>query len=324
MKRLLEWAVVGAGPAGIGSVGKLLDAGVEPSQIIWLDPQFKVGDFGTAWRYVNSNTSVEFFLKFYQHCESFRYLDCDHASFMIEKMPLQSNCPLMIAAEPLHWMTKSLRSIVNTFQDEVRCLTPGKDFWQLKLASGKILHAKKIILAIGSDAKELDFSNIPSISLKTALNPSLLKSVIQPDDSVFIFGSAQSAKSVIENLLKIKTKKTVLFYRSENSLERNFREIDRSSIECLAMTPQNLLSQIPDCTKAIYAIGFERRHIPIMGLPRNYHYDEKTGEIAPGVFGIGIAFPEILPYELGQREYRVSAIWPFMKRLKKLLPQWLS
>ncbi|MES2355844.1 MAG: FAD/NAD(P)-binding protein [Pseudomonadota bacterium] len=324
MTQLLEWAVVGAGPAGIASIGNLLDAGVKPAEIAWIDPQFKVGDFGTAWRYVSSNTPIELFIKFYQRCETFRYLDSDHPSFMVDKLPPQASCPLMIAAEPLHWITKSLRDTVNAIQDEVRCLTPVKNFWQLKLASEKMLNAKKIVLAIGSDAKQLNFLDIPSIPLKTALDPAQLKSVIQPDDNVMVFGSAQSAKSVVENLSKVKTKKSVLFYRSENSFERHFREADLSSIESLAMTSRNLLAHMPHCTKAIYAVGFERRHIPIAGLAVDYDYDHKTGEIAPGVFGLGIAFPEIWPYELGQREYRVSAIWPFMKRLKKLLPHWLS
>jgi len=324
MTQLLEWAIVGAGPAGIAAVGNLLDAGVKPAEIAWIDPQFKVGDFGGAWRYVNSNTPVESFVKFYQYSKAFRYLDLDRPAFMVDKLSPQSSCPLMLAAEPLHWITKSFRDTINTLQDEVRHLTPINNEWELTLASEKMLHAKKVILAIGSNAKKLNFSDTPSIPLKTALDPTLLHNEIQPDDSVFVFGSAQSARSVAENLSKIKTKRTVIFYRSEHSLERHFRDDGLESIESLPMTPRNLIAEMPTCTKAIYAIGFERRHIPIAGLPADYGYDWKTGEIAPGVFGLGMAFPEILPYELGQREYRVSAIWPFMKRLKKVLPYWLS
>ena len=42
-----DWAVIGAGPAGIAAIGKLLDAGIEPQRIAWIDPTFAVGDFGT-------------------------------------------------------------------------------------------------------------------------------------------------------------------------------------------------------------------------------------------------------------------------------------
>lgn len=324
MTQLLEWAVVGAGPAGIAAVGNLLDAGIKPAEIAWIDPQFKVGDFGTAWRYVNSNTPVESFIKYYQYSKAFGYLASDHPAFMIDQLTPQSSCPLMVAAEPLHWITKAFRNAVNTLQDEVWSLASIDNEWQLTLVSEKMLRVKKVVLAIGSNAKELNFSDTPSISLKCALNPAQLKNEIEPTDSIFVFGSAQSAKSVTENLSKLKPRRIVLFYRSERSVERHFDEEILASIETLPITPKNLISEIPKCSKAIYAIGFERRHIPIAGLPSNYGYDIKTGEIAPGIFGLGIAFPEIMPYELGQREYRVSAIWPFMKRLKKVLPYWLA
>ena len=68
-----QWTVVGAGPAGIAAVGKLLDSGVLPSSIAWVDPAFKVGDLGQKWRKVLSNTKVSLFLKYLRHCESFQY-----------------------------------------------------------------------------------------------------------------------------------------------------------------------------------------------------------------------------------------------------------
>lgn len=324
MTQLFEWVVVGAGPAGIAAIGGLLDADVKPAEIMWIDPRFRVGDFGTAWRYVHSNTPVEYFVNFYQHNQSFRGFGSTYPGFMVDKLALDSNCPLMIAAEPLLWITQHLREQLSSLQDEVASLSYVDHYWKLTLASGKSILAKKVVLAIGSQAKELNFSGTPSISLATALNPIELKNEVVQGDSVFVFGSAQSAKSVVDNLSKIKTKRTVLFYRSENSLERHFEGKDLASIEVLPMTPKNLLIEMPNCTKAIYAIGFKRRHIPIVGLPENYGYDLKTGEIAPGIFGLGIAFPEIIPNENGQQAYRVSAIWPFMKRLKKVMPYWLS
>lgn len=71
-----QWTIIGAGPAGIAFVGKLLDAGIQPSQITWIDPAFKVGDFGTLWRPVSSNTTVRLFLAFLNAAESFGYKDC--------------------------------------------------------------------------------------------------------------------------------------------------------------------------------------------------------------------------------------------------------
>ena len=45
-----EWAVIGAGPAGI-----------KPQHIAWIAPYFKVGDFGALWKKVESNTPVSDF-----------------------------------------------------------------------------------------------------------------------------------------------------------------------------------------------------------------------------------------------------------------------
>jgi hypothetical protein len=58
------WAVIGAGPAGIAAVGRLLDHGIAAEQIAWIDPGFAAGDLGPKWRPVSSNTIAETFLSF--------------------------------------------------------------------------------------------------------------------------------------------------------------------------------------------------------------------------------------------------------------------
>jgi hypothetical protein len=231
----------------------------------------------------------------------------------------------MVAAEPLRWITQFFCKSVTTIRDRVTRLIPVKDGWQVDLSSTNTIQTPKIILAIGGEPKQLDFADMPAsvVPLKTALSPTELKRTVQSDDTVAVFGSAQSAKSVLENLISVSAKKIVHFYRSEHSFARHLHDVSLDHVESMTMTPDNLLSQMPNCTKAIYAIGFHRRHIPILGLPDNYGYDIKTGEIAPNLFGIGIAFPEILPHEQGQANYPLTSIWPFMSRLKILMPRWL-
>lgn len=75
-KNNFDWAVIGAGPAGIAAVGKLIDAGIPAPNIIWLDPAFAVGDFGAKWRQVPSNTKVSLFLKYLNSCAAFHYNQC--------------------------------------------------------------------------------------------------------------------------------------------------------------------------------------------------------------------------------------------------------
>ena len=71
-----EWTVIGAGPAGMAAVGRLIDAGVNSKRIAWIDPHFTVGDFGTKWRGVSSNTRAGLFVKFLHECKAFRYVQC--------------------------------------------------------------------------------------------------------------------------------------------------------------------------------------------------------------------------------------------------------
>ncbi|HYB80896.1 MAG TPA: pyridine nucleotide-disulfide oxidoreductase, partial [Mycobacterium sp.] len=67
------WTVIGAGPAGIAAVGKLLDQGIAPKSIAWIDPAFGAGDLGEKWRSVSSNTQVGLFLSYLDGSSAFRF-----------------------------------------------------------------------------------------------------------------------------------------------------------------------------------------------------------------------------------------------------------
>src|SRR5205085_12218902 len=90
-----SWAVIGAGPAGIAAVGKLIDNGVSPQQIAWLDPEFKVGDFGSKWLNVSSNTRVKLFIKFYQACHAFQFASAPN-DFAILNTDSEETCLLSL------------------------------------------------------------------------------------------------------------------------------------------------------------------------------------------------------------------------------------
>lgn len=319
-----EWTVVGAGPAGIASLGMLLDSGVVPQEILWIDPEFKVGDFGTHWRYVSSNTPVESFLKFYRACESFQY-GTQTEPFFIDKMDPSNNCLLQIAAQPLQWITAHFKEKVSVKYDSVKFMVKRQMGWELLLSSNEKVVSKKVILAIGAEVESLKFSSkMKEIPLSVALNSKLLEKTIDEGDTVAVFGAAQSAKSTLLNLKNKKLTRVIHFYRAEDFPERHLSNIDLSHVLSIPMKGENLLKYIPCCSKVIYATGFTRRKFVIDSLPENFSYNRETGLIAPCLYGIGIAFPEILYHEMGRPEYKVSAIWPFMKRLKKLMPYWLA
>ncbi|HXL73262.1 MAG TPA: pyridine nucleotide-disulfide oxidoreductase, partial [bacterium] len=41
MNKKYDWAIAGAGPAGIAALGQLLDRGIAGEKILWLDPHFE-------------------------------------------------------------------------------------------------------------------------------------------------------------------------------------------------------------------------------------------------------------------------------------------
>ena len=73
-----SWTVIGAGPAGIAAVGRLLDHGIAPEEIAWIDPEFSAGDLGGKWRAVPGNTHVASFLDYLTASPSFRFSEAPH------------------------------------------------------------------------------------------------------------------------------------------------------------------------------------------------------------------------------------------------------
>ena len=206
-----EWAVVGAGPAGIAAVGKLLDQGVAQQDIIWIDPTFTVGDFGSIWRNVPSNTKVDLFLKFLYASEAFAYASCE-VDFPINQAPRDKTCHLHLMASPLQWVTEKLKSRVHVIQDRANRLTRNNDAWQIQLSNAEV-QAKNVILAIGTEPKTLPLSK-PIIPLQDAMDSRRLLNHIHPNQTIALFGSSHSAILALRNLVDTNIKQIINFYRS--------------------------------------------------------------------------------------------------------------
>ena len=345
-----KWAVIGAGPAGIAAVGQLLDKQVSPDHIIWIDPDFKVGDFGTKWSKVSSNTSVKLFNRFYHHCTSFNYQTVAH-QFEINQFNEHETCLLEYAAQPLKWITQSLRQKIFTLQKKIKHLELKDQHWNISViqsndSNPEILLAKNVILATGSEPKSLQFENIYEIPLTTALNPEALNQACEPEDVVAVFGSSHSAIIILKSLLEqTNVRQVINFYQDplryavyfddwilfdDTGLKGNTAKWAREHLH--GKMPDRLTRKIsdsesikaflPQCTKAIYPIGFNRRDITISGMT-TLKYNEHNGIIAPGLFGLGIAFPEAAVDRYGTLEYRVG-LWKFMDYLSRVLPLWLQ
>ena len=167
-----QWAVVGAGGAGISAVGKLLDAGVNADKILWLDPEFKVGDLGKYWSCVPSNTIVSRLLKFLYACKAFSFDECD-IDFPILKANPDKTTSLLNIVEPLQWVTDRFCTQVHAEKNTVDHLNLHDRKWQLQTKEKNYL-ASNVILANGALPKKLNLPEIEEIELANALNPEKL------------------------------------------------------------------------------------------------------------------------------------------------------
>ncbi|OGT46141.1 MAG: hypothetical protein A3E82_00555 [Gammaproteobacteria bacterium RIFCSPHIGHO2_12_FULL_38_11] len=339
--KTVQWAVIGAGPAGITAVGLLLDAGVSPKEILWCDPHFQVGDFGRLWREVNSNTRVALFQKQLQSISSFDYAKKSPQFELDEKDP-DGYTTLKVAAQPLQWVSDQLCQKVIIQKTLVKSLSIEKGAWQLETET-KQFFAKKVILATGAEPKSLDYPGVQKIDLVTALTPSELKKTVNKNDVVAVFGSSHSAMISIRNLVEAGVQKIVNFYLSplcyavllddwilydDTGLKGETAAWVRENIskQCLSQVSRYLSiaehidAQLPHCNKAIYTVGFKPRHIPTHGVSLA-HYDVSNGIIAPGLFGVGIGFPLVVMDPFGRKESNVG-VWKFFKNLKRTLPLW--
>ena len=338
-----EWTVIGAGPAGIAAVGKLIDYGIEEKNIAWVDPKFKVGDLGTIWRNVPSNTKVKLFKKFLYLVNAFEYSQCPY-DFDINHAEPEATCFLRVITDPLQWVSDHLRKKVTPIQDIAETLSLSARTWKIAFKNYQTIQSKNVILAIGAEPRTLPFSSPPVIPLQDAMDAVNLHHHISKNDTVAVFGSSHSAILVLQNCVANKVKHIINFYRSplryavyldgwilfdDSGLKGPTADWAREYID--GQLPENLIRvysnqeniehYLPRCNKVVYAVGFERRILPTIQDVGHVAYIEQCGIIAPGLFGLGIAFPQIKANKINLLEYRVG-LWKFMEYLNDMLPIW--
>jgi len=338
-----KWGIIGAGPAGIAAVGKLLDFGVSDKDIIWIDPEFQAGDLAGLWGNVPSNTKVKLFTKFLNSCDSFNFKDSNKTFPLQEKNP-EDSCYLKYMAEPLYWVTSNLRKRVSSINDTAVSLDHQNNEWHVTLKNGEF-KAQKIILAQGATPKGYSVNNKVQISLQDAIDFKLIQGKVNQDDTVAVFGSSHSAVLILRNLVNQKVKKIINFYRSpllyaiyyddwilydDSGLKgeaavwaKQYLEKDiPANLLRVCSNEENINKYMQECNKVVAAVGFKRRDLPkISGLDNNYAVD-KIGKIAENLYGIGVAHPEAKYNTLGMLEYRVG-LWKFMDYLNRVMPDWL-
>ncbi|WP_197516367.1 FAD-dependent oxidoreductase [Mycobacterium sp. E2497] len=335
------WTVIGAGPAGIAAVGRLLDQGIPPDKIAWVDPAFAAGDLGGKWRSVSSNTIAGTFMSFLNGSAAFGF---SHAppSPLAEVDP-EETCALALVADPLVWVTEQLRQRVHVFETTATTLTLAQRRWRIETRDRE-LASDNVILAVGAVPRRLDYP-IEEIPVEVALDADKLAEVPLEGATVAVFGSSHSSMIALPHLLRCPVAKVINFYRSplkyavylddwilfdDTGLKGRAAVWARENIDgvwpdrlerCLVSSPE-FDEKVAECDRVVYTVGFEPRKLPETPQWGRLGYNRMNGIIAPGLFGLGIAFPEYAEDPYGYGQYRVG-LKKFMDYLDSVLPLWM-
>lgn len=336
------WAVIGAGPAGIAAVGRLLDQGIAAEKIAWIDPAFAAGDLGQKWRAVSSNTIAETFLHFLNGSAAFRFSEAP--PLPLRDVEPGQTCALDLVADPLVWITAHLRQRVHVFQTTATSLFLGNRQWSIETGQQEVV-SENVILAVGAVPKKLGYPGLQEIDVEVALDPDRLAEQSLDGAAVAVFGSSHSSMIVLPNLLRHPVERVINFYQSplkyavylddwilfdDTGLKGQAAAWARENIDgvyperldrCWVSSPE-FDDKLAQCDRVVYTVGFERRKLPETPQWGLLDYNRRNGILAPGLFGLGIGFPEYAedPYGFGQ--YRVG-LKKFMDYLDAVLPLWL-
>jgi cation diffusion facilitator CzcD-associated flavoprotein CzcO len=336
------WTVIGAGPAGIAAVGRLLDHGIAPEEIAWVDPAFAAGDIGRKWRSVSSTTHIALFMDYFTGSSAFRFSEAP--PMPLREIEPQETCALALVADPLVWITKLLCEQVDTFQTTATALSLQGRRWEIETGEQE-LASQNVILAVGAVPRKLSYPQLDEIPVEVALDPEKLAQQKLEGATVAVFGSSHSTMIALPNLLAHPVERVINFYRSPLRYAVYFDDwilFDDVGLKGRAAVwaRENIDGVFPDrlercwvpssefdeklstCDRVVYTVGFERRKLPETKQFGELAYNPNNGILAPGLFGLGVAFPEYAPDPYGYRQYRVG-LKKFMDYLHSVLPLWL-
>jgi thioredoxin reductase len=328
-----EWAIIGAGPAGITTLAVLVESGVDPATIVWIDPQFTVGRMGKYYRNVPSNTKINQLKRYIQDCTLFAKFESSGKDALFACDP-EGFYPLQTMVAPLADATDYLRSMITCLQDTAMRVDQDGQDWRITCTTNTIT-AHKVILAIGAHPKQLEYP-LQAIPSDEAVDKEKLAQHVNEQDCIAVFGGMHSAMLALKYLSELGVKKIINFYTTQyffripgaeslegvtefwvkNVLEKN----PPQNLVRVENTPENIERYLPECNKVIYAIGYERNEILINGS-NIYLFDEKTGTIAPNLYGIGIAFPHTIT-QRNNKKVAINGFSIFLHYAKKLVPEW--
>jgi thioredoxin reductase len=297
-----KYLVAGAGPAGINAVAKLLKSAINPREILWVDPAFFVGDFGTKWQDVPGNTKVSAYLPWF---EMLKKVIGDTASnpkciaakayrdalSIFTKFSAEYTCPLKDAAKPMHWATQHLKTVVDIKVSKAQQLEKYDRNWKIYFSDVTNCYAQCVIIAIGAETKKFSLpagAECTEILLETASQKMAPQQFHQEGKSIAVIGSSHSAALSVMQLLD--SNHSVLWFKRNSTHACRYAEFhagytlyDNTGLKgtvalymkkleahphpqltIIESNEKNLETYLINCNHVIHAVGFSPRSFPIV------------------------------------------------------------
>lgn len=211
------YTIIGAGPAGICAVAKLMMLGVSGEEICWIDPHFACGDFGTIFSVgsgVPGNTRVAEYKRvnqaIYKALPDTAPTADELAVCDLLRLPDDETCSLKEAALPMQHLSYKLRRRVQSYQGLVTDITAKGGGWLVAwqdAAGVNSIISQRVILATGALPRQLDIPLTTieridpcSVFIWTELQAYLAAST--KVKKVAVVGSSHSAALAVMHLLR--------------------------------------------------------------------------------------------------------------------------
>ena len=317
--------IIGSGAAGLLLLYNLEKGGVDPEQVIVIDPHLCGGDLNEKWSTVRSNTVWKQMLQAVPYSSGEKWSSLDP----------ESPCLLQ---HYINYLKDAVKPFLN--KCEVHCSYATKvwnenSLWNIKLKTAETpIQADVLLLATGSEPKHLDLP-YPSIPLQVALNKEKLSSYVKEGQHILVFGTAHSASLIVQNLVDLGTTVTNFYASPKPFYFDRDGDYDGLKQDAAVIADKILSKQLPPVklipiqdtaavirqTKTVdavvYAIGFEARDP--FGLKE---YDGQTGQIQgySNAWGFGIAYPNLAPDGI----HKDVSIPAFQAHIQKQMPNILS
>lgn len=277
----IRWAVVGAGPCGIGVVGRLVDLG---HRVTWIDESFQVGRMGSFYRQVPANTLNGDLLYATKLCKSFEFDQSqqdrrEKGEQVMADLASDVCLDLGYLVDPLEDATFSLKSRVQTLKGRMKSITKDdpKAPWHFHVEQGGGTSARGEVDAVITvcGCRPIHIPGFPRVdmdqesqlysenegrqlrvhSLDRTVDPEYVRYLVAQypaSDTWTVVGSSHSGMLVVKNLAEANVQRINLVHRSP------LRFMTLKENGCKKFQGSGLKGPVGDWTKHAQSLGPEK------------------------------------------------------------------